>query len=210
MLNEYNGYFLGILSALIAVPLYYKRTKARPLPVGRCLLLLMLIFFITKHVTYIIFPLPVQRSVVQSGIHETENFIIPFSQLKRFYENSVLTSEMSFGIFTKEYLIAVWIFCAKIIPIGLFAKLFLRYNLKHFVIFSLGCILIFELLKILCNLITTVNYISLVSEHILYSFLSMLLGFILYYPILWISRSLRKKSDIMDMIYHLLNMETDP
>lgn len=210
MLNEYNGYFLGILSALIAVPKYYKRTKTLPLPVCRCLLLLMLIFFCTKYVTYIIFPLPVQRSVVQSGIHETENFLFPFSQLKRFYENSVLTGEMDMDTFVKEYLMAVWFFCTKIIPIGLFAKLFLRYNLKRFILFSLVFILMFELLKTLCNFITTVNYIPIVFEHMLYSFLSLLLGFGLYYPLLWISRSLRKKSDIMDVLYHLLNLKTDP
>ena len=205
MLNEYNGYFLGILAALIAVPRYYKRNKSLPLVMGRCLYLLMLIYFATKYATCIIFPLPIQQSVIQSGIHEKENFLFPFSQLIRFYQNSVLIGEISIETFVKEYLVAVWNFCAKIIPIGLFAKLFFRYELKQFVSFSIRAILIFELLKFLCNLCSTVNYITLVSEHILYSFLSMLFGFFLYYPILWISKSLQKKSDIMNAIYRLLS-----
>ena len=205
MLNEYNGYFLGTLAALIAVPRYYSRNKKLPLVKGRCFCLQMLIYFSTKFATYIIFPLPVQHSVIQSGIHEKENFLFPFSQLIRFYQSSVLIGEISVGTFVKEYLIAVWIFCAKIIPIGLFSKLFFRYDLKQFTFFSIKTILIFELLKVLCNLCSTVNYITLVSEHMLYSFLSMLLGFYLYYPILWVSNTLRKKSDIMHAIYLLLS-----
>ena len=204
MLNEYNGYFLGILFALIAIPKYYKRTKALPFPVSRCFSLLMLIYFSTMYITFIIFPLPVQPSVIRSGIHEKENFILPFSQLERLYQNSVLTGEMSLETFVKEYLVAVWLFCIKIIPIGLFTKLLYRYNLKQFIVFSLRAILIFELLKVFCNLITTVNYIPLVSEHMLYSFASLLFGFSIYYQIFWISKFLRNKSEIMRVIYQLL------
>lgn len=204
MLNEYTGYLIGILSALIILPIYYIKTKKRNYAIGRCFLMVLLIVFSTIYITNIIFPLPIQPSVIQSGFHEKENFYIPFSELSNFYENYVLTGEMTVKVFVGEYMAAVWRLCSQIIPIGLLVKLIFKYNFKQYILFSIFAIGSFELIKLCCNLITTVNYISFVTEHLLYAFLSLLLGFCLYYPIIWIAKKLRNSSNIMSAIYQLL------
>ncbi|MBO5021653.1 MAG: hypothetical protein J6D52_13395 [Clostridia bacterium] len=204
MLNEYTGYLFGVLSAFITLPIYIYKTKNQDYIIGRCVLVLLLIFYGTLYITDILFPLPIQSSVIQSGFHEKENYIIPFSELRRLYEYNVTIGKMSLEIFVKEYLIAVWNMCSKIIPIGLFVKLIFRYKFKRYILFSVFWVFFFEMVKLLCNLITTVNYISFVAEHLLYSFISLLLGFCLYYPIFWIATKLRNSSNIMSGIYQLL------
>ncbi len=204
MLNEYNGYFLGIVTALISVTKYYKNNRAQSGVIGRCCLVLMLIYFATMYLTYIVFPMPVQPSVIRSGFHEKENYWIPFSELMKLFDANVTSGELTLKEFTREYLAAVLALCLKIIPIGLFTKLVFRINFKRFLVFSLCAALGVELLKWACNLITTVNYISLVTEHMLYTLLGLLIGFYLYYPSLWLAKTLRDKSVIMSSIYELL------
>lgn len=167
MLNEYTGYLFGVLSAFITLPIYIYKTKNQDYIIGRCVLVLLLIFYGTLYITDILFPLPIQSSVIQSGFHEKENYIIPFSELRRLYEYNVTIGKMSLEIFVKEYLIAVWNMCSKIIPIGLFVKLIFRYKFKRYILFSVFWVFFFEMVKLLCNLITTVNYISFVAEHLL-------------------------------------------
>ena len=148
--------------------------------------------------------MPVQPSVIQSGIHEKKNYLIPFSELMRMYESNVPAGNMTMGTFIKAYCGAVWSYCIKIIPIGLLVKSVIKFNARKYLNFSAVSVMGLELLKIACNLITTVNYISLVSEHILYSFASLWIGFFLYYPIIWFVKSLRGKSNIMSVVYDQL------
>lgn len=204
MLNEYTGYLLGLLSALIILPIYYFKTKNRTHTMGRCFMMALLILYSTIYITNIIFPMPIQPSVIQSGFHEKDNFLIPFSELSKFYDNYVLSGEMTAKTFVKEYLLAVWRLCLQIIPIGLFVKIIFKYKLKQYLLFEIITIVAFELLKMCCNFITTVNYISFVTEHLLYSFISFLLGFYLYYVILWIAKKIQHSSNIMAAFYQLL------
>lgn len=204
MLNELNGYFLGFVVALIVGIKSFKRNGFTCGTITRFLIILLLIYYCTVFLSNIIFPMPVQPSVIRSGIHEKINYLMPFSELIHMYEMNVTNGNMTNYTFAKEYAVAVWNFCVKIIPIGLLAKSVYKFGAKAFLFFSALSVIGLEFIKIVCNLVTTVNYISIISEHILYSFFSLWLGFILYHPFLWIIKCFRSKSNIMLTIYEQL------
>lgn len=204
MLNELNGYFLGVVTAIVVGIRFFKRNGFRNGMTVRFCFVLILIYYCTVYLSNTIFPMPVQSSVIQSGIHEKKNYLIPFSEFMRMYESNVPAGNMTMETFIKAYCGAVWAYCAKIIPIGLLVKLVVKCSAKKYLTFSALSVVGLELVKITCNLITTVNYISLVSEHILYSFASLWIGFFLYYPVIWFVKSLRGKSNIMSVVYDQL------
>lgn len=204
MLNEYTGYILGVLVTLFIVARYYIKHKGKKGMVGNCCALLIMMFFATRYVTFLIFPMPVQRSVIQSGFHIQDNFLLPFSNLVYLHAENVIYGNLTMTEFTTKYIASVFNFCIQIIPIGFWVQVVYKLNLKPFLVFSLcftvGC----EALKVLCNLITTINYISLITELLLYAFISLLLGFFLCHLCLWIAKHLSHKSDIMAVTYNFL------
>ncbi len=204
MLNEYTGYLIGVLATVIILPMYIKKTKAKEYIWGRSIFVLLLIIFSTIHIASVIFPMPIQQSVIQSGFREKENYIMPFSELITLYEYNVIKGEITAETFIREYLISIWDLSLKIMPIGLFTEIIFKLNFKKYIQFSLVSLFAFELVKLFCNIITTVNYISFVTEHLLYAFLSLLLGFLVYLLILKVAKKLRNKSNIMLGIYHML------
>ncbi len=204
MLNEYTGYILGVLVSIIIIAKYYISHKGQKGIVVKCCALLVMMFFATKHVTSLIFPMPVQRTVIQSGFHIRDNFLLPFSNLKYLYTENVTYGNLTTTEFTTKYIASVFNFCIQIIPIGFWVQVVYKLNLKQFLVFSLcftvGC----EALKVVCNLITTINYISLITELLFYAFISLLLGFFLYRLCLWITKHLSKQSDIMAVTHKFL------
>lgn len=205
MLNEYNGYAIGIIAALASVIVYFKRHRKQNGMIGKCLLIILLVYYSTMYLTFVFFPMPVQLSVVESGFHETQNYLKPFSLFTYLYEIYVVNNGMRVGEFIGRYFAQVWALCTQIIPIGLLSRLLFKFNIKKFLIFSIGAVMGVELLKVICNLVTTVNYISLVFENMIYSIISLFFGYFLYYPVFWTAKFLRDKSNIMSEIYELIS-----
>lgn len=204
MLNENTGYLLGAVAIIIVLPIYCIKTRKQNCIIGRCILLFLLITSITLYITRILFPIPIMKVVIDSGLHEKSNYLVPFSHISTIYKDMVLLGDVPLRKFVLFYSNTVLAIVFRVFPIGLLVKVLFKWKFKTYLLFSFSMILVTEAMKILCNWITTVNYISIIFENWIYVLTSLLLSYLVYLLMLTLCKGLHRRSNILNYLYLLI------